>query len=116
MKPAILAGVAACALALSGCSADKVASDINTVNAALTSPKAQQAVANLKAGSAAFVCAISAGAANAAAIEAAINAGRAKPVISSQAVATTQTVYAVSRALCSQLGGVVTGTATVPAN
>jgi hypothetical protein len=104
-----LAGAFACALSLAGCNATKVASDINTVNAALTSPAAQQAVANAKAIGMTAACVISGDAAKVQALNAAlaplVSAKQAKLMARvNNAVAI---VGVVNSALCANLGGSV---------
>ena len=95
----------ASALALSGC--NTVVSDINKVTGALTSPQAQQAVANLKSGSQAFICAVNGVAVVYANVATAIGEGKA-------AIHDANTILVISSALCASLGGSVTGTAVVP--
>ena len=65
----------ALAASLAGCA--QIASGINAVNGALTSPAANQAVANLKSGSQAILCAVANTAAVAGALEQAVNSGQA---------------------------------------
>lgn len=88
------------------CGCAQVASGINQVNGALTSPAANQAVANLKAGAQAIVCSIANISAVATQINADVKAGSA-------VIKDTQTVYVVSSDVCKALGGTVTGTAVV---
>ena len=104
-----LAGALVCALSLAGCNATKVAGDINTINAALTSPAAQQAVANARALGMTAACLISGSAAKAQALNAAL-----APLLSAkQAAGLTRInnveaiVGVVNSALCAQLGGSV---------
>jgi hypothetical protein len=106
-----VAGALALALLTSaaGCNATKVAGDINTLNAALTSPAAQQAVANARALGMTAACLISGAAAKAQALNAAL-----APLVSArQAKLVTRLsngaaiVGVVNAALCADLGGSV---------
>jgi len=106
-KLALLGALSLAALSLAGCA--QIANGINEVSSALTSPQTTQAVANLKAGSQAILCAV----ADVSAVgEALTNALKAKQAI----VADAQDVYVVSGALCVSLGGKVVSTVTVPAS
>ncbi|MCW2315330.1 hypothetical protein SAMN06265338_1732 [Rhodoblastus acidophilus] len=109
LRKAILAGAAACALALAGCSAAKLASDINTINAALASPAAAQAAANAKSWGLTIACDVAGAAAQAQTLNAAI-----KPLVSAkQAEIITRIsnveaiVYTVNATVCGALGGTV---------
>ena len=93
-------------MTLSGCA--QIANGINQVNGALTSPAANQAIANLKVGSQALLCALANASAIAGPLETAVNSGQA-------AVKDTQDVYVVSATLCAALGGSVIATVTIPA-
>lgn len=96
-----------CALfPLAGCAS--ISNGINSVTASLSSPNATQAAANLKAGAMAFVCAVNSVSAIASEVAVQVDAGKV-------AVRDTHTVFVVSGTLCKALGGVVTGTAVVPA-
>ena len=92
------------AFALSGC--NSAVSNINAVTGALTSPQAQQAVANIKAGSQAFVCVVNGLAAAYDQIAVAVDEGKA-------AIKDANNIYTVSSVLCKSLGGTVTGTGVV---
>jgi len=92
-------------IALSGCS---VTSGINSITGALTSPAANQAVANLKAGSQAVLCTIAGLANETNAVATAVNAKQA-------IIVDSQTAYVISGSLCTALGGTVGATVTVPA-
>ena len=92
------------AFALSGC--NSAVSNINAVTGALTSPQAQQAVANLKAGSQATICVVSGLAAAYDQIAVAVDEGKA-------AIKDANNIYTVSSVLCKSLGGTVTGTGVV---
>ena len=107
MKPGIILGALAFMSLACGCA--QMAAGINEVNAALTSPAANKAVANLKAGSQAILCAVANVAAISGALETAVSAGQA-------AVRDSQDVYVVSGTLCLALGGTVISTVTVPAS
>ena len=102
-----LALAAACALALAGC--NTVVADINAVSGALTSPQTTQAVANLKAGSQAIVCAINGAAVVYDQVVTTIKAGKAT-------IRDANNILTVSSAVCTGLGGVPTGVAVVPAS
>jgi hypothetical protein len=92
--------------ALTGCA--QVASDLNTLNAALASPNATQAATNLKNWTVAVTCAIANTAQLATEIEAAINAGTAVQT-------TTGKIYTVSATVCKALGGTAGATVAVSA-
>ena len=96
--------IIAIAFALAGC--NSAVSNINAVTGALTSPQAQQAVANLKAGSQAIVCAVNGVAAAYDQIAVAVGEGKA-------AIKDANNIYTVSSVLCKSLGGTVTGTGVV---
>ena len=102
-----LAVIGLSALALSGC--NSVVSNINAVSGALTSPQTTQAVANLKAGSQAIVCAINGAAVVYDNVVTTIKAGKAT-------IQDANNILTVSSAICTGLGGVPTGVATVPAS
>jgi len=117
-KLALLAALLLAASALAGCAqlgkdfvvgAASVASGVNAVSGALSSPAATQAAANLKAGAAAIACDVSSASTVWTQINAAIAAGKA---ITRDA----QTIYAVSSILCTSLGGTVLGPEVVPAS
>ena len=93
-------------MTLSGCA--QIANGINQINAALTSPAANQAVANLKAGSQALLCGVANVSAVAGSVEAAVRSGQA-------IVRDTQDIYVVSGTLCYALGGSIIAAVTVPA-
>jgi hypothetical protein len=96
-------------LGLAGCAngVNAIATDINTLTGALSSPAATQAAANLKAGAQAVLCDISS-AAN-------VGVQLAQAVSAKQAIIKdAQTVYVVSSTLCAALGGNTIGTAVVP--
>jgi hypothetical protein len=101
----------AAAIALSGCAnvIDAATDDIDKVAAALSSPAATQAVANLKAGSQAIACDFSAVANAADQIALAVAAGKA---VQKDA----QTALVVSDIVCTALGGRPMGTVAVPAS
>ena len=94
----------AIAFALAGC--NSAVSNINAVTGALTSPQAQQAVANLKAGSQDFICVVNGLAAAYDQIAVAVDEGKA-------AIKDANNIYTVSSVLCKSLGGTVTGTGVV---
>ena len=77
--------------------------DISNLFGILSSPQANQTFANLKAGAQVFTCAVANVAAAAASIQKEVNAGAAIPVDESD-------LLVVSGAVCSLLGGTVTGT------
>lgn len=93
----------------SQCSVTDVACNLNADAGALSSPAANQAVANIKAGAKAIVCAVPSVAQIADQIAQQTKAGQV-------AIKDAQTVYAVSSTVCAALGGTSTGTATVPAS
>jgi len=101
----------AAAIALSGCAnvIDAATDDINKVAAALSSPAATQAAANLKARSQAIACDFSAVANAADQIALAVAAGKA---VQKDA----QTALVVSDIVCKSLGGTPMGTVAVPAS
>ncbi len=108
---ALLVSVSGCNSTGSGASsvATQIATDIDTINAALTSPAAQQAVANAKALGMVIACDIAGQAAQAMTLNAAI-----KPLANAkQAALITRVsnaeaiVYTASSAICAQLGGSV---------
>jgi len=106
MKNALFAASAlALAVSISGC--QKVTSDLNSFNAALASPQATQAAANVRNWTVAVTCTIANGAQLAGQIEAAVSAGKAVQT-------TTGKIYTVSAAVCKALGG--TAGATVSAS
>jgi hypothetical protein len=92
--------IGALALTLSGCA------QFERFTTYLASPQTTQAVANLRAGAQALVCAISNIANVTAQVEMAVDAGEA-------VIGNTGRVYVASAIVCASLGGVVTGTATV---
>jgi hypothetical protein len=115
----IFAGALVCALnfALAGCNstgstgassaAVKLAADINTINAALTSPSAQQAIANARALGMTISCSIAGHAAQAQTLNTAL-----KPYVNSKQAALIANlnnvqaiVYVINASICSQLGG-----------
>jgi hypothetical protein len=117
----ILAGALVCALnvAMAGCNstgstgassaAMSLAADINTINAALTSPAAQQAIANAKALGMTIACSVAGQAAQAQTLNTAL-----KPYVSARQAAlitdinnVQAIVYVVNASICSQLGGVI---------
>ena len=110
---ALLASVAGCnssGTSGAGSAATRIAADINTINGALTSPAAQQAVANIKALGMTAACLISGAAAKAQTLNAAL-----APLLSAkQAAGLTRIntnvaiVGVVESSLCTQLGGTVT--------
>jgi hypothetical protein len=95
----------ALAASLGGC--NSIASGINSITGALSSPQAAQAVANLKAGNQALLCALADVTAVAAVLDQQIKAGAALYKDSSDA-------YVVSGTICLALGGQVIGSVTVP--
>ena len=100
MKPSKYSILAALALtasaALAGCA--EVTSGINSVTAALSTPAATQAAANIKSVTLSFTCTV----ANVSAVESQI----ASLVSTSQAaIKDSQTVCLASSALCDALGG-----------
>jgi hypothetical protein len=126
MRHARLLAAALALAALAGCSSlniDKSAAaltnGINSVTSALTSPQANQAVANLEAGSTAIICNIQAGATEALTVEAAFASGSAAAIDPKSTLGkiyeTTSTVVAVSAAVCTGLRGTVGGKAYVSA-
>lgn len=98
--------IAVAMMTLSGCA--QIANGINQINAALTSPAADKAVANLKAGSQALLCGVANVSAVAGSVEAAVRSGQA-------IVRDTQDIYVVSGTLCYALGGSIIAAVTVPA-
>lgn len=74
----------------------------------INSPQAQQAVANLKSGATAFICAV----ANASALALAIEQ---QPGLAGQSIIGTDgKVYVTSATVCAALGGTVTGQGAIP--
>lgn len=117
-KLALLSALSLACISLAGCAqfgkdfaagAASVASGVNAVAGALSSPAATQAAANLQAGATAIACDVSSASAVWTQINAAIAAGKA---ITRDA----QTIYAVSSILCTSLGGTVLGPEVVPAS
>jgi len=110
MKKLALAGALALAVALGGCAT--IIDDINKTTAALSSPAANQAAANLKAGAAAVMCAV----ANVASVIKQIETDATIPSkYAAVIVRDTKTVYAVSSDACAFFGGTSQGAVTVPA-
>ncbi len=109
-----LAVVSALAFSLAGCNGvTTLTNDINAVTGALSSPAANQAAANLRAGAQAIACSV----ANVAALVKQIESGVQIP--SKYAVAIvrdTNTVYVVSTDACAFFGGQSLGPEVVPAN
>jgi hypothetical protein len=105
----VLAG----AFALALCSCAQVVSDINAVTGALSSPAANQAAANLKAGAAAVACTV-------ASVDQVIQEVENDVGVPSKYAAVikrdTKTVYVVSAAACAYFGGTSAGPVTVPTN
>lgn len=101
----------ALAIALAGCSSVTTAvNDINAFTGALSSPSANQAAANLKAGAEALVCQVADVSALAGEIE---KQGLGSKVL----VKDTTDLYTASSAVCAALGGsALPGTVTVPAS
>ena len=100
----------ALAAALAGCSStgSSVVNAVNSVTGALSSPSANQAAANLKAGALAIVCHVADVSAIAGQIE---QQGLGSKVLAKD----TTDVYAASSAVCAALGGsAVPGVVTVP--
>lgn len=107
MKPiAIIASLAFMCLA-SGCA--QISSGINSVTGALSSPSANTAIANLKAGGQALLCAVANTAAVSGAIANAVNANQA-------IIRDSQNIYVISSDLCTVFGGKVVSTVTLPAS
>jgi len=103
----ILSACILLSLGVTGCAT--ISADFNQVTKDLSSPQTTQAVANLKAGSAAVLCAIAGLSNETSAIAAAVNAKQA-------IIKDSQTAYVISGSLCLSLGGTVGATVTVPAN
>ena len=103
----VLAG----AFALALCSCAQVVSDINSLTGALSSPAANQAAANLKAGAAAVACTV-------ASVDQVVQEVENDVGVPSKYAAVikrdTKTVYVVSEAACAYFGGTYAGTVTVP--
>lgn len=97
-----------CAAALAGCSPQKFADGIDTINTALTSPKAQQAIANLQKFGQVVTCTFASIDANAIsfnnAIAPLIASKRATTVISDATKGLT-VAYVGNAVLCQQFGG-----------
>jgi len=104
----VLAG--AFALALGACS--QVVSGINDVTAALSSPAANQAAANLKAGAAAVACTVADVDTVAQQIELNVTVPKAYAVAIKR---DTNSIWVVSNAACAFFGGTSIGTEKVPA-
>ncbi len=117
----IFAGALVCALnfALAGCNSSgstgassaavSLAADINTINAALTSPAAQQAIANAKALGMTIACSVAGQAAQAQTLNTAL-----KPYVSARQAALIANlnnaqaiVYVINASICAQLGGTI---------
>jgi hypothetical protein len=112
MKNLLLASVFA--LSLSGCAngIPTVVNDINAVTAALSSPAATQATANLKAGSQAIACAV--GDISQLVGNVAVAVGGSGPG-NAVLIRDAASVYVASATVCTTLGGSVIAVETVPA-
>ncbi len=114
-KPPIVA--LALAASLAGCA--QVTSGINSLTAALGSPNATQAAANLRAGAIAFVCNISSIAKLAAVVETGIAQGNVATIDPKSGLAQvydiTNTVIVTSTAVCGALQGSVGAQASITA-
>lgn len=122
MRHARLLAAALALAGLAGCSstsnfATNFANGINTVTAALSSPQASQAVANLKAGADALICNIASLDAEAAKIETGIAGGSVATIDPKsslgKAYEVTSTVLTVSQTVCTDLGGAIGGNASI---
>jgi len=107
----VLAG--AFALALSACSVTTAVNDINSLTGALSSPAANQAAANLKAGAQAVACTVADVDIVAQEIELNVTVPKAYAVAIKR---DTTSIYVVSTAACAFFGGTAIGTQTVPAS
>jgi hypothetical protein len=107
--------IALVAVSLVGCT--QLTADINNLTAALSSPNANQAASNLRAGALAFVCNIASIAKLAGVIEVGIANGNIATINPNSGLAKTyditNTVIVTSTAVCSSLQGSVGATATV---
>ena len=107
MKKLHLAVCLVTSIALSGCA--QIASGINQVSAALSSPQSAQALANARGWAQIFACFVTDASSVATQIEAAVNANQA-------AKDTTGQVYTVSAIVCTRLGGTPTAKPVAVAN
>jgi hypothetical protein len=106
MKRLALIAALGLGFGLAGCA--QLTPDINDVTAALSSPAANQAAANLTAGAQAIACDFSAVANATEQIAAAVKAGGLQR--------DAQTALVVSNIACTALGGTPLGTVTVPSS
>jgi len=97
-----LALAAGSALSVAGCSA------VDSFEAWLTSPQTAATLVVLENATAVFICDVSTVANLSAEVEAAVNAGASLQ-------GTTKKIYTSSSIVCSALGGIVTGSTSVPA-
>jgi hypothetical protein len=101
-KHVVLAGLAMGASALAACA------ELQQAENFITSPQTRQSIAVLKSGAAAFICAVADASALAGAIE-------AQPGMAGQSmIGTDGKVYVTSAAVCTALGGQVSGQGVVP--
>ena len=110
MKKWFIMTAAACTLVLSGCA--QITGDINTVAAALGSPQATQAIANLKAGATAIACDTSNISNLLAGIAKAVGGASHGTVVFTR---DAESVYVASSTLCAAGGGIAAGSETIPA-
>jgi hypothetical protein len=97
-----LAALALGAIGLSACA------ELQQAETFINSPQTQQAIATLKSGTTAFICAV----ANASALALAIEQ---QPGLAGQStIGTDGKVYVTSAAVCTALGGTVAGQGAIP--